>query len=250
MPPRQRNPHVTDALVGILLVAVVGVVMWWLVGTRTDGNLGSSTAAQTALVPTIAQLSAPPATAILAPTLDLPATTTQNAIATISAAKQQGAATFVVKMTTSPIATGIPGPTGISEVNEPTRLLLAREGLTVQNGWGGYINGHAVSVWAGTTTTNPDEGVIEVMWVGPQQTLRQRFTISGQHGWLKISAEQNNRLTLASADKATYYFDVPGLRVASSLAEIVPTVDFSLMATAPATPLLPMSTPMAPTAYP
>ncbi len=210
MQTQDRKPHLGGTVISLLLIVLVGIVMWGLLSAK-----GSTSSVQNR-----------------------------------AAKKAASVATLSIMLTTSPFPTFPPTPTpyalGIVS-DEETRALGYLLGLVAQNAWVGVINGTAIVVWAGAPVDTPDEGAILVRWTVHGQILLQRVVLPGKHGAAKITADQNNRLTLASADKTTFYYDVPGLSLVNSLTESVPTVDFSAMATATAG--APASTPV-PTAYP
>jgi hypothetical protein len=168
------------------------------------------------------QTSNPDATATSILPVDLAATATQDAIATIVAFKKELATTFVIEMTTSPIPTGIPPAEKIFDAQGPTQKAMRGLGLMVQNVWAGTVNGRDVAVYAGALTAQPDEGGI-LVWDDDQHGGRQLFRVPGKHGVVKILAENNLRITLASADNAIFYFDVLGLEFVDVLGQPVPT---------------------------
>jgi hypothetical protein len=176
-----------------------------------------------------------------------PEPATQNAIATIGALKRLEATAWIIKMTTSPIPVGIPPGQRIFDAQGPTQKAMRGLGLIVQNIWTGNINDRTVSVYAGAQTANPDDGGL-IVWDDDQHGGRHLFSVPGKHGAVKIVAEKNGRLTLASADQGLFYFDVPGLRFVNSLAEVIPTMDYSLQVT-PSVPGVLTPTPIT-TAYP
>jgi len=172
--------------------------------------------------PPVSQTSNPDATATSALPVDLAATATQDAIATIAAFKQKLAATFVIEMTTSPISPGIPPAEKIFDAQGPTQKAMLGLGLMVQNIWAGTIDGRDVRVYAGALTGQPDEGGI-MAWDDDQHGGRQLFRVPGKHGAVKILAENNFRITLTSADNAIFYFDVLGLEFVDALGKPLPT---------------------------
>lgn len=254
MQQKNQRPHVPEMLASLLLIVLVGLVTWWLVGLKANGSTGNSAATLQTQLPTPSLISVSSAKTPL-PSLEPTATPALSAVTPTSqdsvATKMASVATLEVQLTTSPFPTFPPTPTphafGIIS-DEYAKAQGYALGIVVQNAWVGVINGNSVAIWVGTAVDAPDEDVILVRWSLPKQTLQQRFALPGKHDSLKIVAEQNNRLTLTSADKATFYFDVPGLRVVDSLTESVPTADLSQIVT-PSALNTPVVTPGAP-AYP
>ena len=50
------------------------------------------------------------------------------------------------------------------------------------------------------------------------------FPTPTKHGGVRVVGEQDNRLTLASTDGTTYYFDIPSLSYVSSLTVFAPSI--------------------------
>jgi hypothetical protein len=88
---------------------------------------------------------------------------------------------------------------------------------------------------------DPQQGVLYLML---NYTYEEAFPTAAKHGALRLTAEQNNRLTAVAADGAIYYFDVPARRYVASLDEVVPTATAYPTVTPPVPPL-PIPTPTA-----
>ena len=92
--------------------------------------------------------------------------------------------------------------------------------FVVQNSWQRQIGSAWVLVEAGTLETGPDAGVIAVTHNQVDWAL---YFTPANTGSVRIAAEQNNRLTLASVQGAVYYFDLPRQMFAESLNQVLPT---------------------------
>jgi hypothetical protein len=121
----------------------------------------------------------------------------------------------------------------VLETQQPSARLEPFEGIcecisrgiipwnfVVRNSWQRMVSSELVLVEAGTSQDSPDVGLLAVThnrvdWVF--------YNTPANTGAVRISAEQNKRLTLQSAQGATYYFDVPSLKFADSLSQFVPT---------------------------
>jgi hypothetical protein len=98
---------------------------------------------------------------------------------------------------------------------------IAPSDVVVQNTWQRQIANVPVLVEAGTLEYHPETGVLAVTtW--PVSYWAFYYTPANT-GSVRIVAEQNNRLTLQSVQGATYYFDVPSLKFAESLNQVLPT---------------------------
>jgi hypothetical protein len=138
----------------------------------------------------------------------------------------------------------------VSEVNPlqlspvPTRIGTPRPSLGIFQGgfgqfnhqiigpittWRGKINEELVQIMAGTSPQNSDQGIIivEVFTkknIGHDYT--HKFDVSNQSGNIAIVSEDNNRLTLKSAQGQEFYFDVPSMSFVDSLSvQVTPIFD-------------------------
>jgi hypothetical protein len=94
-------------------------------------------------------------------------------------------------------------------------------GINAVNGWFGFWDGNEVSLYAGATSDDPDQGVIVIlMRYAPEGNL----PTPTKHGAVRVVSEQNNRLTLVSTDGTIYYFDIPSLSYVSSLTAFAPSI--------------------------
>jgi len=96
-------------------------------------------------------------------------------------------------------------------------------GLDALNGWFGFVDGNKIVIYAGSLLDDPDQGVIAILITLPYRNFSEKVLTPAQRGGVRVVAEQNNRLTLQSADGETFYFDVPSRRFVASLTEVVPT---------------------------
>jgi hypothetical protein len=143
-------------------------------------------------------------------------------------------------------------PVGICECVD---IGMLKMGYDLQNSWQRQINGHWVRVEVGGLQSDPDQGIVILLWEDAPGA-GGRFKTPVKAGPVRIVAEHNNRLTLqpvgetkeAAPGTTVFYFDVPGRRFASSLTEIVPTAVISFSVTASAPTML--STPTPAQAYP
>lgn len=148
---------------------------------------------------------------------DIGASQTQSVRETLSADIMSVAATLTAQ---PPAATSVPGPTaGIIEDNY-VRHSGSLLGVDTLNGWGGVINGLPVGVWAGAVVGDPEQGLLYLML---NYTYEEPFPTENKHGALRITAEQNNRLSIVATDGTIFYFDVPARRYVASLDEIAST---------------------------
>jgi len=110
------------------------------------------------------------------------------------------------------------------EIFAGTNEILAKEGYVIENGWSGSVDGVNISIYAGTHQANPAQGLLYVIYRIPMHQIEQDFPTPLQAGAVHIVSDENYRLTLLSTDGTTFYFDIPGLRYADSLTEVVPTI--------------------------
>jgi hypothetical protein len=241
MKPHRDQTGIFVLIVGVLAILALGGTFSWAVSQQTTLLLTPSTAfpptselATGSITPsTSTDLPPPSETVTSSGTPDISVTQTLSVIATLAADKQTLVAILASQ---APPATPPPGPTGIVEDNF-VKFSGSKLGLDTQNGWSGIDNGNLVSVWVGSLIDDPQQGALHLMLTLPYRSNQEQFLTPEKVGALRIVAEQNNRLTLASANGATYYFDVPARRFVVSLSETVLT----------ATPL-PTYTPYAPPA--
>lgn len=194
---------------GILALLVLGLttVLWWVASNSAEGPAGTAAS-------------------------DVAAAQTQSVRDTVSADSLSVAATLTAQ---PPAVTSTPGPTGIHE-DDYVRHSGSLLGVDAVNGWGGVLDGQVVGIWAGSMMSDPQHGVLYLML---NYTYEEAFLTETKHGALRLTAEQNNRLTAIAADGAVYYFDVPARRYVASLAEVVPTAT----ANPTVTPLPPLPIP-------
>ncbi len=121
----------------------------------------------------------------------------------------------------------------------------SKQGFNILNGWRGQINGYTARVLAGALVSNPQQGILLASWDLSEAPNAGVYETPRQAGAVRITAEQNYRLTLQAADGSTFYFDVPGQTFTASATEVVPTVT----PRATYTPAMPLTAP-APTGYP
>jgi hypothetical protein len=111
-------------------------------------------------------------------------------------------------------------PTGTDE--SPETILVGKQlGFDVLNAWGGILNGKPVSVFAGASSTDPNQGEIFILIYNG---IAERFPTPTKHGGVRVVSEQDNRLTLVSTDGTTYYFDIPAMSYVSSLTVFAPSI--------------------------
>jgi hypothetical protein len=239
MPKKKQITNAWGMLAGVSAVIVIVGLIWVILTYYSYGNNSAAGTQASATAPQTTGTIASPDTSATAGQQ-----ATNDAVATIVAMKATDATARAIELTASPFPTPVPGPTGI-RVDEYQKLEWAKQGLVVENGFGGFVNGNPVNIWAGAHVSDPNQGVVQVLWVLPYRTFQVRVSTPGQHGSVHITGEAHNRLTLVSADGTTFYFDIPGLTFVSSPTEVVPSI------TPPPTytPVMP-STAAAPTGYP
>jgi hypothetical protein len=150
--------------------------------------------------------------------------------------------------TPSPTPPITPFPTGTVESNMYQKASGELLGLNTQNVWVGYVAGNEADVTAGALLSDPDQGAIYLVVSIPHGGVMELILTPTKHGGVHVVSEQGNRLTLVSTDGTIYYFDVPARRFIDSLTEIVPsatppvtetplpplpTIDFSILTSAP-----------------
>ncbi len=238
---RQSNRSSDDwaVVMGLLAVVALAGVIWVVLRNNPPSSNPDQASAAPLTTP-------PPSPSAIGTDTAATATPMSPALTStaVSSLKRTQQATFVAELTSSPFPTAEPGPTGIRD-DEYARLQWAANGLIVENSFGGLVDGNPVSIFAGAHASDPDQGIVQVVWVFSYRTFQERFLTPGKHGSIHIVDEENNRLTLVSADATTFYFDIPGLAFASSPSDIVPTIT-----PIPSyTPPVPPTTVAPPTAY-
>jgi hypothetical protein len=96
-------------------------------------------------------------------------------------------------------------------------------GMDAQNSWFGFVDGNAITVFAGALLDEPDQGAVHLFTNFPTRSFDEQILTPTKHGGVRVMSEQNNRLTLVSIDGTTYYFDVPARRFVASQTEVVPS---------------------------
>jgi hypothetical protein len=111
-------------------------------------------------------------------------------------------------------------PTGTNE--SPETILVGKQlGFDVLNAWGGILNGKPISVYAGASSTDPNQGEIFILIY---DGIAKPFLTPTKHGAVRVVSEHNNRLTLVSTDGTTYYFDIPAMSYVPSLTVFAPSI--------------------------
>ncbi len=98
------------------------------------------------------------------------------------------------------------------------------QGYAMQNAWQRQVNGSWAFVDAGARIDDPDQGVIFSRWELPGVTIGRFINTPVKAGSVRVTAEQNNRLTLQATNGTLFYFDVPAQAFVSSLTEVAPTI--------------------------
>jgi hypothetical protein len=93
--------------------------------------------------------------------------------------------------------------------------------VIIENAWQDKINNEYVTVFAGATGDDHNEGVLIIMTEHP---LAFKFIYIPGAGSVKISDFKGTQLVLQSKNKEVSYFDVPGQSFIKVLGEIVLTV--------------------------
>lgn len=238
MQPREQNGQTLGVLISLIGIMVIIGASWFIFSNNPSGA-----ALATGTAPASATVHPYPEPSSVALTPDLAAT--QNSIATLIALKNAEGTKAIQDFTTTPQQTALPFATGIYPRNQ-TAYQVQRKGLETENGWVGLIDGNKVSIWAGALVSDATQGALYILYEYPDRFADQLVLTTEKQGSLRIIAEVNNRLTLTSAQGATYYFDVPGLAFGSSLSEIIPTIT----PYPTYTPVAPLPTVPLPTSYP
>jgi hypothetical protein len=239
MPQGKQNAEVWGISASVALVIVILGLVWFVSSNYAPNAAPAALQSSSNMPPMTKALSTPN----MSSTLDQQAT--DEAAATIIALKLTSWAIRLTEMTSSPYPTDIVGPTGVLD-DEFQNLMWAKEGLLVENSFGALVDGDTVGIWVGALAPDPEQGVVQIMWFYPGHLYEVRLLTPGRHGSIRITQEENNRLTMVSTDGTVYYFDIPALSFVSSSVEVLPTMtpvppDFT-----PAPP----GTDVAPTGYP
>jgi hypothetical protein len=125
-------------------------------------------------------------------------------------------------VTRRPYITPVIPPTGIYE-NERTKYSGIKFEMAVKNSWFGLVGGNRVTIYAGALLDDPSQGAIMLHLMLPNRSYFERVLTPVKQGALQVVDEHNNRLTLATADGATTYFDVPARRFVTTLTGDIPT---------------------------
>jgi hypothetical protein len=119
-----------------------------------------------------------------------------------------------------------PAPPTIEPIAFPTGLFdgggdaFYSGDVTIQNYWQNIVNGETVQVFAGALYQDPEQGLVIVVGLSPSG----RYYTPTRAGSVRITAENNLRLTLISANGATFYFDLPSHQFVNSLeVTVMPT---------------------------
>jgi hypothetical protein len=197
---RRLSPNLLALLLVVpALTALIGALYFVLSTQATSGVAISQTP------PIVTETGVP-----TQPTTELEAILTQKANAGATAAARSP--------TTPEIA-----PTGIYD-DEKFKAQWQAFGFNVKNAWFGIVDGNLVTVFAGASSIDQQQGMLKVSMILPNREFQGEFATAEKHGALQITAEQNNRLTLVSTDGTTFYFDVPAMRFVSSPTEVAPTM--------------------------
>jgi hypothetical protein len=215
-------------LLGLVIVAAITVA---IISTLREPatSITTTSASPNSITPSRAATVPPqePTTAVPYPVpLEYPLTPSAVAAAETATAAdifytQQAIsrATHQASSPTSALPATFP-PTGTDE--SPETILVGKQlGFDVLNAWGGILNGKPVSVFAGASSTDPNQGEIFILIY---DGIAQKFLTPTKHGGVRVVSEHNNRLTLASTDGTTYYFDVPAVSFVSSLSVFAPSI--------------------------
>ncbi len=125
-------------------------------------------------------------------------------------------------ITRTPFPTQAPVPTGTRE-GDMIKFTAEKLFLVALNGWGGYLDGNSVVIYAGCLLEDPEQGAIVFQISLPYRFYHEKILTPAKHGSVRVVAEQNNRLTLVAVDGEVFYFDIPARRFVASLTEVVPT---------------------------
>jgi len=102
-------------------------------------------------------------------------------------------------------------------------VLMPGTSLEVQNLWIGMVHEQWVGVYATLDIDTSGQAVIVVRY--DNSDGGGEYPAPENTGPLLIVAEDNQRLTLESADGQQFFFDVPGETFVASLDEVVPAVE-------------------------
>ena len=142
-------------------------------------------------------------------------------VAVITADKIIGEATHLA--TTRTPVTPIYLPTGIYD-DQRVKISAALLFIDAQNAWGGFIDGHRFTLYAGALQSNPDQGVVYMVTSLPGGKLFEQYVTPSKQGALRVVSEQNNRLALVALDDTMFYFDIPTRQFVDSLTGVAPSV--------------------------
>jgi hypothetical protein len=145
-------------------------------------------------------------------------TQTVAAIITLKAIDE---ATFVA-ITRTP-ETPIFLPTGIYD-DQRVKISASLLFIDAQNAWGGFIDGHRFTLYAGSLQSDLDQGVVGLVINLPAGKSIEQFVSPSKHGALRVISEQNSRITLIASDGTIFYFDIPTRQFVASLTEIAPSI--------------------------
>lgn len=111
---------------------------------------------------------------------------------------------------------------------------MSGSAFLAENAWRQDMGDGYVLVIAGYSPKNPEEGLLFVTIDRKNMFTTRTFIAPGYSGSIRIEKAVGMRLVLTAKNKATLYFDIPGLRFVNSLKDVVPT----------ATELIPRATPI------
>ena len=163
---------------------------------------------------------------------------TEQAIAQTRIAKHAEVATEVAENIINPKPTKkiepfipvestiIPNPTGIFPSRPSMGSFHSWVDIVPENVWFGNIMGQNVTVFAGASGDDPNQGLLYVIVVSNNGA---HYTWGGyptpvKSGSVHIESYDGSRLTLKTKGGDSLYFDAAALRFISSLSEIVPTI--------------------------
>jgi hypothetical protein len=213
-------------LLGLVLVAAITIAIISTLRMPAPGSL--TLVASSSPTSSPQQTAPPPQTTTPAVPYPVPwSVQTYNAVAAETAAAEaiyytQQAISRATDQASTPLPTAkaIYLPTGTIE----SKYAIASGktlGINAVNGWFGFWDGNEISLYAGASSNDPDQGVIVIlMRYAPEGNL----PTPTKHGAVHVVSEHNNRLTLVSTDGTTYYFDIPSLSYVSSLTVFAPSI--------------------------
>lgn len=114
-------------------------------------------------------------------------------------------------------------PTGIYD-DQRVKISAALLFIDAQNAWGGFIDGNRFTLYAGSLQSDPDQGIVGLVTSLPGGKRIEQFASPSKHGALRVTNEQNNRMTLIATDGTVFYFDLPTCQFVASLTEVAPSV--------------------------